>query len=39
MANSIAAPLERRIGEIGGVSDLFSTNSTGQSNVIILFDL
>ncbi len=39
MANSIAAPLERRIGEIGGVSDMFSTNSTGQSNVITLFDL
>ncbi len=39
MANSIAAPLERRIGEIGGVSDMFSTNSTGQSNVIVLFDL
>ena len=39
MANSIASPLERRIGEIGGVSDMFSTNSTGQSNVIVLFDL
>jgi len=39
MANSIAAPLERRIGEIGGVSDLFSTNSTGSTNVIVLFDL
>jgi len=39
MANSVAAPIERHIGEIGGVSDLFSTNSTGQSNVITLFDL
>ena len=39
MANSIAAPLERRIGEIGGVSDLISTSSTGQTNVIALFDL
>jgi multidrug efflux pump len=39
MANSIAAPLERRIGEIGGVSELFSTSSTGQTNVLTLFDL
>ncbi len=39
MANSIAAPLERRIGEIGGVSDMFSTSSTGNANVITLFDL
>ena len=39
MANSVAAPLERHIGEIGGISDMFSTNSTGQTNVIILFDL
>ncbi len=39
MANSIAAPLERRIGEIGGVSDLFSTSSVGNANVIVLFDL
>jgi multidrug efflux pump len=39
MANSIASPLERRIGEIGGVSDLFSTSSTGNANVIALFDL
>ncbi len=39
MANSVAAPLERHIAEIGGVSDLFSTNSTGQTNVIALFDI
>jgi len=39
MANSVAAPLERHIGEIGGLSDLFSTSSTGQSNVIALFDI
>jgi multidrug efflux pump len=39
MANSVAAPLERHIGEIGGLSDLFSQNSTGQSNVIALFDI
>ena len=39
MANSVASPLERRIGEIGGLDDMFSTNSTGQSNVVVLFDL
>jgi len=39
MANSVAAPIERHMGEIGGVSDLFSTSSTGQTNVIALFDL
>ena len=39
MANSVAAPLERHIGEIGGISDMVSTNSTGQTNVIVLFDL
>jgi multidrug efflux pump len=39
MANSIAAPLERRIGEIGGVSDMISTSSTGNANIITLFDL
>jgi multidrug efflux pump len=39
MANSVAAPLERHIGEIGGLSDLFSTSSTGQTNVIALFDI
>jgi len=39
MANSIVAPLERRIGEIGGVSDMISTSSTGNANVITLFDL
>ena len=39
MANSIAAPLERRIGEIGGVSDMFSTSSVGNTSVITLFDL
>ncbi len=39
MANSIAAPLERRMGEIGGVSDIFSSSSTGNANVFILFDI
>ena len=38
MANSIAAPLERHLGAIGGVSEVTSINSTGASNVIVLFD-
>ena len=38
MANSIAAPLERRLGEIGGVTELDSINSTGASTIIVLFD-
>jgi multidrug efflux pump len=39
MANSVAAPLERHIGEIGGISDMLSISSTGQTNVIVLFEL
>ncbi len=39
MANSIAAPLERRLGEIPGVTELTSTSSTGSSAVIIQFDI
>ncbi len=38
MANSIAAPLERRMGEIGSVTDLDSISSVGQTSVIALFD-
>ena len=38
MANSIAAPLEHRLGEIGGVSELDSINSLGSTLVIVLFD-
>ena len=39
MANSVAAPLERHMGEIGSLSDMFSVSSVGQTNVIGLFDL
>ena len=39
MANSIAAPLERRIGEIPGVTEITSTNSTGQTSIVIQFDI
>jgi multidrug efflux pump len=38
MANSIAAPLERRLGDIGGVSEVTSVNSTGASTIVVLFD-
>src|SRR5690349_3050506 len=39
MANSIAAPLERRLGEIAGVTELTSINSTGSSSIVVLFDV
>ncbi len=38
MANSIAAPLERRIGEIAGVTELTSTSSTGSTAIVVQFD-
>ena len=39
MANSIAAPLERRLGEIAGVSELTSTSVLGTTTIIIQFDI
>jgi multidrug efflux pump len=39
MASSVAAPLERRLGEIPGVSELTSWSSLGTSTVVIQFDL
>jgi len=39
MATSIAAPLERRLGEIGGVTEITSINSTGTTSVIVQFDI
>jgi len=39
MATSIAAPLERRLGEIGGVTEITSINSTGSTSVIVQFDI
>ena len=39
MANSIAAPLERRLGEIAGVTEITSTSSLGNSSVVIQFDI
>ena len=39
MANSIAAPLERRLGEIAGVAELTSTSTVGQTSIVIQFEL
>src|SRR3984885_4921043 len=39
MASSVAAPLERRLGEIAGVTELTSTSSVGSANIVIQFDL
>jgi hydrophobe/amphiphile efflux-1 (HAE1) family protein len=39
MANSVAAPLERRLGEIPGVTEITSTSSLGNSSVVIQFDI
>ena len=39
MAATVAAPLERRLGEISGVTELTSVTSLGQSRITIQFDL
>jgi len=39
MASSIAAPLERHLGEIGGVTQITSISSTGAASVIVEFDV
>ncbi len=39
MANSIAAPLERRLGEIASVTEITSTNSVGATSIVVQFDL
>ena len=39
MANSVAAPLERRLGEIAGVSEMTSTSSVGSTSIVVQFDL
>src|SRR5450631_885188 len=38
VANSVAAPLERRLGEIPGVTELTSTSSIGFSSIVVQFD-
>jgi multidrug efflux pump len=39
MANSMAAPLERRLGEIAGVTEITSTSSVGNTAIVIQFDI
>jgi multidrug efflux pump len=39
MAATVAAPLERRLGEIAGVSELTSVSSLGSSSITVQFDL
>ena len=39
MASTIAAPLERRLGQIPGVSEITSTSSIGNSSIIVQFDI
>ena len=39
MAATIAAPLERRLGEISGVTEMTSTSRLGSTSVVIQFEL
>jgi hydrophobe/amphiphile efflux-1 (HAE1) family protein len=39
VASSLAAPLERRLGEIAGVNEMTSVSSLGGCNVTLQFDL
>jgi multidrug efflux pump len=39
MARTLAAPLERRLGEIPGVTEITSSSSLGSTNITIQFDL
>ncbi len=39
MAATVAAPLERRLGEIPGVTELTSTSNVGSTGITIQFDL
>lgn len=39
MATSVAAPLERQIGRIAGITQLTSTSTLGQSSITVQFDL
>jgi multidrug efflux pump len=38
MAATVAAPIERRLGEIAGVSEITSTSTLGSSNIAVQFD-
>src|SRR5215470_8503102 len=39
MASTVAAPLERRLGQIAGVTELTSTSLLGLSTIVIQFDI
>jgi len=39
MASTVAAPLERRLGEIPGITELTSRSSLGSSRISVQFDL
>ncbi len=39
MASSVAAPLERHLGQIAGVTEITSVNSLGATNIIVQFDV
>jgi hydrophobe/amphiphile efflux-1 (HAE1) family protein len=39
MASTVAAPLERRLGEIPGVTELTSRSSLGSTRITVQFDL
>ena len=39
MAASVAAPLERRLGEISGVTEMTSVNALGSTSISMQFEL
>lgn len=39
MASSVAAPLERHLGTIAGVSEMTSTSGVGSAQIVLQFDL
>ncbi|MBZ9710331.1 efflux RND transporter permease subunit [Mesorhizobium sp. ESP7-2] len=39
MATDVAAPLERHLGQIAGVSEMTSRSGTGSTNIVLQFDL
>jgi multidrug efflux pump len=39
MATSVAAPLERQLGHIAGVTEMTSTSTLGSTSIVLQFDL
>ena len=39
MAATVSAPLERALGSIAGVSNIFSSNNQGSTEIFLVFDL